>query len=104
MALSTPPLKQDKLMMGLGEDVMWDGRSRAGLFYSFSSSNFLSGFGKRMTVSFVIQPHVNLSGLCVVLAFVLGSVSGHTRLSWWAKSFPCYRRGSDVYVKTITYF
>lgn len=53
-------------MMGLGEDVMWDGSSGAGSLHSFSSSNFLSGFGSRMTASFMIQPHVNLSGLCEV--------------------------------------
>lgn len=63
-------------MMGLGEDVMWDARSRAGSLCSVSSSNFfLSGFGSRMTGSFMIQPHADLSGLCVVLAIVSGSVS-----------------------------
>lgn len=36
---------------------------------------FLSGFGSRMTGSFMIQPHADLSGLCVVLAIVSGSVS-----------------------------
>lgn len=38
-------------MMGLKEDVIRDRRSNPGFLCPLSSSNFLSGFGNRMTVA-----------------------------------------------------
>lgn len=47
-------------MVRLGEDGMWDGRSKAGSLFSIFSFNFLSGFEKRMTASFVSQLQVSV--------------------------------------------